>query len=73
VSRAHRPRIPPGVLLTAAVVVVLIPVLTPRSWLPEDKTTGDLVLAGVMIVALAAVVGGWYLFGRKDEDASGDE
>ena len=47
-SRSRR-RLPFGVILTAAVVVVLIPTLTPDDWFPEDKTTRDLVLAGVML------------------------
>ena len=63
---AARPRIPSGVIVAAAVAVVLIAVLTPRSWLPGDKTTGDLVLAGVMILVLAAILGGWWLFGKRD-------
>lgn len=65
-SRSRR-RLPFGVILTAAIVVVLIPTLTPDSWLPADKTTSDLVLAGVMIGVLAVILGGWLLFGGKDD------
>ncbi|MHC4849705.1 MAG: hypothetical protein ACYTEG_14790 [Planctomycetota bacterium] len=65
-SRSRR-RLPFGVILAAAIVVVLIPTLTPDSWLPEKKTTSDLVLAGVMIGVLAVILGGWLLFGGKDD------
>jgi len=64
VSRSRR-RLPVGVILTAAIVVVLIPTLAPDDWLPADKTTRDLVLAGVMIGVLAVILGGWFLFGGK--------
>ena len=66
-SRA-RPRIPLGVILTALVVVVLIPYVVPDRWLPAEKMKHDLVLAGVMVVVLAAIVGGWLLFGRSDDE-----
>ncbi|MHC4450978.1 MAG: hypothetical protein ACYS0E_12720 [Planctomycetota bacterium] len=65
-SRSRR-RLPFGVILAAAIVVVLIPTLTPDDWFPADKTTRDLVLAGVMIGVLALILGGWLLFGGKDE------
>lgn len=65
-SRA-RPRIPFGVILAAAAVVVLIAVLTPTSWLPGDKTTRDLLLAGVMILVLGVILGGWLLFGKSGD------
>ena len=65
-SRSRR-RLPFGVILIAAIVVVLIPTLTPDDWLPADKTTHDLVLAGVMIGVLAVILGGWLLFGGKDD------
>jgi len=67
VSRA-RPRIPLGVILAALVIVVLIPYAFPTDWLPEERIERDLVLAGVMLAALAAIVGGWMLFGRSDDE-----
>ena len=63
-----RPRIPFAAVLVAAIVVMLIPVAAPRSWLPAEKTTRDLVLAGIMIAALAAILGGWMIFGRKRDE-----
>ena len=56
---------PASVLLTAGLVVALMPAVTPSGFLSEDKTTHDLILAGIMFVVFVAIVGGWMLFAKE--------